>query len=48
VAPGIPLPTLLSQVPVAFTIEFDDEAEHRMAHRTVRPRGRTGTDKVSA
>jgi DNA-binding MarR family transcriptional regulator len=32
--PGTPLPTLLSQVLVAFTIEFDNEAEHRMDHRT--------------
>src|SRR6201986_1007965 len=30
----LPLPTLLSQLLVAFTIEFDNEAEHRMAHRT--------------
>jgi DNA-binding MarR family transcriptional regulator len=29
-----PLPTLLSQVLVAFTIEFDNEAEQRMVHRT--------------
>ncbi len=29
-----PLPTLLSQVLVAFTIEFDNEFEHRMPHRT--------------
>jgi len=29
-----PLPTLLSHVLVAFTIEFDNEAEHRMPHRT--------------
>jgi hypothetical protein len=29
-----PLPTLLSQALVAFTIEFDNEAEHRMPHRT--------------
>ena len=28
------LPTLLSQVLVAFTIEFDNEFEHRMPHRT--------------
>ena len=35
----LPLPTLLSHVLVAFTIEFDNEAEHRMAHRTTnRPR----------
>jgi DNA-binding MarR family transcriptional regulator len=30
----LPLPTLLSQVLIAFTIEFDNEAEHRMPHRT--------------
>ena len=30
----LPLPTLLSQVLVAFTIEFDNEAERRMPHRT--------------
>jgi DNA-binding MarR family transcriptional regulator len=33
-AARLPLPTLLSHVLVAFTIEFDNEAEHRMAHRT--------------
>jgi len=31
---GLPLPTLLSQVLVAFTIEFDNEFEHQMPHRT--------------
>jgi DNA-binding MarR family transcriptional regulator len=31
-----PLPTLLSQVFVAFTIELDNEFEHRMQHRTTR------------
>jgi len=30
----LPLPTLLSQALVAFTIEFDNEFEHRMPHRT--------------
>lgn len=35
-----PLPTLLSEVLVAFTIEFDNEAEHRMPHSTA-ARGRT-------
>src|SRR5579862_624167 len=30
----VPLPTLLSQVLVAYTIEFDNEAEHRLPHRT--------------
>jgi DNA-binding MarR family transcriptional regulator len=31
-----PLPTLLSQTLVAFTIEFDNEAEHRVQHWTTR------------
>ena len=35
-ANGLPLATLLSQVLVAFTIEFDNEFEHRMPHRTTR------------
>jgi hypothetical protein len=30
----LPLPTLLSFAVVAFTIEFDNEAEHRLPHRT--------------
>ncbi len=30
----LPLPTLLSQALVAFTVEFDNEAEHQMPHRT--------------
>lgn len=30
----LPLPTLLSFALVAFTIEFDNEAEHRLPHRT--------------
>jgi DNA-binding MarR family transcriptional regulator len=30
----LPLPTLLSQVLVAFTIEFDNEFEHQMPHQT--------------
>ncbi|HEY2793606.1 MAG TPA: hypothetical protein VGJ28_14680, partial [Micromonosporaceae bacterium] len=35
-----PLPTLLSQALIAFTIEFDNEFEHRMPHRTATgPRG---------
>lgn len=29
-----PLPTLLSRLLIAFTIEFDNEAEHRLEHRT--------------
>ncbi len=28
------LPTLLAQLLVAFTIEFDNEAEHQLPHRT--------------
>src|SRR5271165_5396812 len=32
--PSLPLPSLLSQVLVAFTIEFDNEFERRMPHRT--------------
>jgi DNA-binding MarR family transcriptional regulator len=35
-----PLPTLLSQALVAYTIEFDNEFEHQMPHRT--SRGPTG------
>jgi len=34
VTDDLPLPTLLSQLLIAFTIEFDNEAEHRMPHRT--------------
>jgi DNA-binding MarR family transcriptional regulator len=30
----LPLPTLISQALVAFTIEFDNEFEHQMPHRT--------------
>ena len=30
----LPLSALLSQALVAFTIEFDNEAERRMPHRT--------------
>jgi hypothetical protein len=36
---GLPLSTLLSQALVAFTIEFDNEFEHRMPHRTTNHRG---------
>jgi len=32
----LPLPTLLSQSLVAFTIEFDNEAERRIPHCTTR------------
>ncbi len=38
----LPLTTLLSQALVAFTIEFDNEAEHRMPHYRV-TRGSAGT-----
>jgi hypothetical protein len=31
---ALPLTALLSQILVAFTIEFDNEAEHRLPHRT--------------
>ena len=31
---SVPLSTLLSRALVAFTIEFDNEAEHRLPHRT--------------
>ena len=34
VAGGLPLSALLSQALVAFTIEADNETEHRLAHRT--------------
>src|SRR5271165_760663 len=37
----LPLPTLLSSALVAFTIEFDNEFEHRVPHRTTR-HGSTG------
>ncbi len=45
----LPLTTLLSQALVAFTIEFDNEAEHRIQHRTTRGRdpGRRGLWLVS-
>jgi hypothetical protein len=35
-AAALPLPTLLSQALVAWTIEFDNEFEHRVPHRTAR------------
>ena len=37
----LPISTLLSQTLVAFTIEFDNEAEHRLRHHTTR-HGATG------
>jgi DNA-binding MarR family transcriptional regulator len=36
VPPSRPLPTLLSQALVAHTVELDNEAEHRLPHRTTR------------
>ncbi|HEX3462153.1 MAG TPA: MarR family winged helix-turn-helix transcriptional regulator [Acidimicrobiales bacterium] len=41
-ADRLPLPTLLSQALVAFTVEFDNEAETRMAHRTTTAGAATG------
>ncbi len=38
----LPLPTLLSQALVFFTIEFDNEAERRMAHQTTNYGGTPG------
>jgi DNA-binding MarR family transcriptional regulator len=39
VSASFPLPTLLSQALVAHTIELDNEAEHRLPHRTTRHEG---------
>jgi hypothetical protein len=36
----IPLVTMLSQAFVAYTIEFDNEAEHRLQHRTTQHGGK--------
>src|ERR1700722_14000189 len=41
----LPLPALLSQSLVAFTIELDNEFEHRMRHRTTRPAAGVGTER---
>jgi len=41
--PTIPLPTLLSHVLVALTIECDNEFEYRMPHRTTRHASSTGS-----
>jgi DNA-binding MarR family transcriptional regulator len=41
------LPALLSQILVAFTIEFDNEFEHRMPHRTTDHGGTAGPWLVS-
>jgi DNA-binding MarR family transcriptional regulator len=43
----LPLPTLLSQALVAYTIEFDNEFERRMPHRTTNLGGRQGPWLVS-
>jgi hypothetical protein len=49
--PAAPLPTLLSQALVAFTIEFDNEADRRIPHRTTRhgatPGGQLGLWLIS-
>jgi methyltransferase (TIGR00027 family) len=42
----LPLPSLLSQALVAFTIEFDNEAEHRIPHRTTSFGSAGGGDTV--
>jgi hypothetical protein len=38
-AASLPLPTLLSHLLVAFTIEFDNESEHQLARRGGYPVG---------
>ncbi len=43
-SPTTPLPTLLSQALVAFTIEFDNEFERQMPHRTTN-HGSTGSSR---
>ena len=40
---GLPLSTLLSQVLVAFTIEFDNESERQMPHRTTQQGSTAGS-----
>lgn len=42
----LPLPTLLSQALVAFTIELDNEAERRIPHRTTRHGSTTGDPRA--
>jgi hypothetical protein len=39
VAESLPLPILLSHLLVAFTIEFDNETTHQLAHRGRYPHG---------
>lgn len=45
-ATRLPLATLLSQVLTAFIIEADNEAEHRMAHRTTRHGATSGASNA--
>jgi len=42
----LPLPALLSQVLVAFTIEFDNEFEHQVPHRTTNHGATAGSCRV--
>ena len=44
--PHLPLPALLSQVLVAFTIEFDNEFEHQVPHRTTNHGATAGSRRV--
>ncbi len=44
--PHLPLPALLSQVLVAFTIEFDNEFEHQVPHRTTNHGATAGSRHV--
>jgi DNA-binding MarR family transcriptional regulator len=44
--PRLPLPALLSQVLVAFTIEFDNEFEHQVPHRTTNHGSTSGSRRV--
>ena len=41
----LPLPAQLSHALVAFTIEFDNEFEHRMPHRTTSHGSTPGMDR---
>jgi methyltransferase (TIGR00027 family) len=45
---ALPLSALLSQALVAFTIEFDNEAEHRLPHRTTSHGASAPADAVPA
>ena len=42
----LPLPTMLSQALVAFTIEFDNESERQIHHRTTRHGSKGGSTKT--